>query len=868
MKILFHSVSPWVGTGYGQQTATFCPRIAGLGHDLAISAYYGLQGAQLQWNGLKVYPAYAAGYGTDVIVTHALDHFGAEKGTTFREAAAGGLIITLTDVWTQNAPLLPDMAVAAWCPVDHVTLPGITRRWFETTGAVPVAMSRHGERQLRDGGLDPLYVPHGFDSSVFKPGDRAEARERTGLPDGAFIVAMVAANVGNDGSRKAFAEQITAFAELRSKHSDALLVLHTDLENRAGVNLNRMLEKLPEGSWIGTDQYAYRKGIPNTVVADIYRSADVFTNCSWGEGFGVPIVESQACGTPVVVTDATAMSELCGAGWAVGWEPLWHESQDAWASIPRIAEIAAAYVDAYDKAEGLRGQAADFAQIYDADFVTDTYWAPALAHLERGLEQRLADARSGRHAARSEPVGVRQGDGLLWVDRGEGTEDYLGWSTHEQELGPIIASLVDEDAVFVDIGAHVGHWSLRMAGRVHAVVAVEANPVAASGLRRNVAMNDIGNVTVLEGALWDEQTTLRLDDPAGGESGGSTRTVEIDREDAGGRVVEAFPFDRLRVGTLDLDRRYVVKLDVEGADLHVLRGMAGWLGRRRPVLLIECHDYAGYYTREELESCLYGLGYTWRTVLSYKSTWSPDGPLAEPVDADYLIATPVPVGVESFNRNVAHAAVVEFAASQHVDELAEAVQLVDDLHDVDGPTAPLVVEIGCDAGGTLWAWGEVAGPVYGITLADNSYPTGGTPEVVLDPHGATVITGDSHDRAVREDLADRLDGRPVDVLVLDGDHSVEGIWSDLADYGPLVRPGGVILLHDIAVTHDERARSSVVWPFLEDQADLLGVDETRRIVSPVHALGWGVLHVGPKGFAVPDDVAGRPVANSEPGRAS
>ena len=219
------------------------------------------------------------------------------------------------------------MPIAAWTPVDHLTLPTVVRDWYRQVGAAPIAMSQFGKQALDDGlggDVEAFYVPHGIDTSVFKPGDREQAREECGIPQDAFVVGMVAANVGRDGNRKAFAEQITAFAMLRAKRSDALLMLHTDVSNQVGMNVQRFLKELPEGSYKFTDQYLYRKGLPAETVANIYRSADVLSNCSWGEGFGIPIVEAQACGTPVIVTDATAMIELCGAGWRVPYTELWH----------------------------------------------------------------------------------------------------------------------------------------------------------------------------------------------------------------------------------------------------------------------------------------------------------------------------------------------------------------------------------------------------------------------------------------------------------------------------------------------------------------------------------------------------------------
>lgn len=640
MKILFHSVAPWAPTGYGMQTGIMTPRIRDLGHDVALSVYYGLQGAQMDWNGMTCYPSYSAPYGADVIVPHALHHFGAEKCRSMEEASARGIILTLGDVWTFESPLLDQLCVGSWVPVDHLDVPDVVAGWFGVMGAIPIAMSRFGEAALQRAGLNPLYVPHGIDTSVFCPGDKAAARAAAGLPEDAFVVAMVANNVGRDGNRKAFAEQVAAFAQLRRRHSDAMLVLHTDVDQPSGMRLRAFLEHmLPRDSYTYTDIYTYRKGLNPSAVADVHRAADVLSNCSYGEGFGIPIVEAQACGTPVIVTDATAMPELCGSGWKVGWERTWHDSQGGWAAVPRIGDIADAYEQAYEKArdESMRAEAYAFAQDYDADVVTERYWKPVLAKFGGVLEAKRADlAKSGPRPVR--PATVREADGLLWIDRGPGTGDGIGWRDHEAGLAPVLEGLLPEGGVFLDVGAHVGHWSLRLAARASRVIAVEANPATAKTLRRHIAMNDLGAVVeVVELAAWDEQTALALSDPNGQAEGGSTRVLPA--EAGTGGLVAAGRLDA-QPELAGLDRLDLVKLDVEGADIHAIEGMAGLLERLRPVLLIEDHSIYGYYDRADLEAALSRLGYGWEVAYSGETVWMPDGIRDVPVPGEYLLARP------------------------------------------------------------------------------------------------------------------------------------------------------------------------------------------------------------------------------------
>jgi len=642
MKILWHSVAPWAPTGYGQQTGIFARRIKEqLGYDLALSLYYGLQGSEFDWHGIRCYPSYNAPYGSDVIVPNALHWFDAQNAKGIGDVAARGIIITLGDVWTFESPVLNQLSVGSWVPIDHLTVPDVVRNWFEVMGAIPIAMSRFGERALVEAGLQPLYVPHGIDTSVFAPGDQASAREALGVPQDAFVVGMVANNIGRDGNRKAFAEQITAFAELHRKHSDAFFIIHTDVDCSAGMRLRQFLDRtLPHGSYSFTDVTAYRKGLKPAAVADVHRAMDVLTNASYGEGFGVPIMEAQACGTPVIVTDATAMPELVGAGWKVGYEPMWHDSQGAWAAKPRIGEITDAMFEAYAQAKDLdlKAKAWQFAQDYDADTVTERYWAPALARFEGALERRRADLNSPRPP--QEQV-RRSDDGFLWLDRGPNTDDWVAYTDHEPWLRPIFDELLPEGGVMLDVGAHVGRWSIRLAGKASRIVAVEANPTTAKTLRRHLAMNDVGNVTVVEMAAWDEARELRIDDPNGRQDGGGARTLA---GDGAGVVVWANRLDDSEAAwrLADGDRLDLVKLDVEGADIHALLGMKGLLDRWGPTLLIECHDIYGYYDRADLEQTLTDLGYQWRVAASEPSNWQPGVGIIDHYRMnDYLVATPI-----------------------------------------------------------------------------------------------------------------------------------------------------------------------------------------------------------------------------------
>ena len=95
-----------------------------------------------------------------------------------------------------------------------------------------------------------------------------------------------------------------------------------------------------------------------------------------GEGFGVPVIEAQACGTPVIVSNATAQPELVGDGWLVEGQPFWNSTQAAWLHMPSVPSIVESLDAAYQRGKGTSQKAVDFAQQFNADKVFNESWKP------------------------------------------------------------------------------------------------------------------------------------------------------------------------------------------------------------------------------------------------------------------------------------------------------------------------------------------------------------------------------------------------------------------------------------------------------------------------------------------------------------
>jgi len=122
----------------------------------------------------------------------------------------------------------------------------------------------------------------------------------------------------------------------------------------------------------------------------------------------------------------------------------------------------------------------------------------------------------------------------------------------------------------------------------------------------------------------------------------------------------------------------------------------------------------------------------------------------------------------------------------------------------------VVVEIGTGRGGTLFLLTRVAAAdavLVSIDLSSADARRFGGGDVrrrqplfeafALDGQRVHFLVGDSHSAGTRGELERVLDGGRVDLLFIDGDHTVEGVKRDFELYGDLVRNGGLIAFHDI-----------------------------------------------------------------------
>lgn len=232
-------------------------------------------------------------------------------------------------------------------------------------------------------------------------------------------------------------------------------------------------------------------------------------------------------------------------------------------------------------ANPLLGLAAAAARLLPAPLKRGLY---RLGPLSRGLRSALNRAAPAGLTEVTVAGGGLQGASLL-LDMQSEKDYWLG--TYEMELQRAIQDWVKPGNVVYDLGANVGYVSLlfaRAVGPQGRVFAFEPLPANQARLRQNVGLNPGINVQLIPAAAAERSGraafALHGSDDMGhlhaSSSQPATKTIQVE--------------------TIALDdfgnvHPHLVKIDVEGAEALVLKGMHTLLRTAKPILLIELHGY-------------------------------------------------------------------------------------------------------------------------------------------------------------------------------------------------------------------------------------------------------------------------------------
>jgi FkbM family methyltransferase len=187
----------------------------------------------------------------------------------------------------------------------------------------------------------------------------------------------------------------------------------------------------------------------------------------------------------------------------------------------------------------------------------------------------------------------------------------------EPDSWAAIAQHLRSGDTFVDVGAHIGYYTLKAASTVGAsgrVLAIEPNPRTLEQLKDNVQASNATAVTIFPFACSDSEGILELF-AAPSVNTGESSLSRLNASQEGAAVVSykvrARPLDDI-VREANVSRVDVIKVDVEGAEYVVMKGGSATLSRFHPLLIAEVVDdqlKAMGSSVEKLNALLNSLGY-------------------------------------------------------------------------------------------------------------------------------------------------------------------------------------------------------------------------------------------------------------------
>lgn len=388
MKILICSNAPWIKTGYGTQAASLARRLRDAGHKVVFYCTYGLEGGVQEWEGITCLPGNGGGY-TDPIIRGHLRY------------TQPDLVITLFDIWPLAGTEIPqwihdvNAKWLAWFPVDALPI-SINNLNALKDVDYPVCIANFAEEEINR--IAPEFkvavIPHGIEKDFgYTANGRKEFRRSIQVPDDAFLFGSVGRNAYYPG-RKGFDRLIRAFAEADLPNS--YLYLHTGRWSESGsVPIEGVIEfyerehdglsqriKLP-------DDYNLVMGYSQNGMNAMYSAFDCYVQPTLGEGFGIPVLEAQACGAVVIATDCTAMPELLcpEASQLVPGAAELFVPDPSHRVLIDVPQLAAAMTEIHGLKDdpgfvGMKGRAGLWANGWDWDRIWAEYWTPLLAKIE------------------------------------------------------------------------------------------------------------------------------------------------------------------------------------------------------------------------------------------------------------------------------------------------------------------------------------------------------------------------------------------------------------------------------------------------------------------------------------------------------
>ena len=339
MKILISSNAPFVNSGYGIQSYYLSKILLELGHEVIFLAWNFIisknaRDQKLPYESIKHIALKTPNIYDEDVLNEKEDVCGKIQYYTciyenfpclidpkdvnkIIDKEKIDVFIHLLDIWIINVNSVPFSCYSiVWLPFHFYPIEETTLNATNIFSKIAF-LSEFGKRIYIESESNKKLagdvIPHIIDYedlNKYNKYDRNNFREKIGVPKDAYLISFIARN-SEESNRKTFDLNLCGFKKFFDKvGKNAYLYIHTIIDLKCNIVDIANFYQIPLNQIIVPDQNKIKKnGLENDYMVGIYRSSDILLMATCSEGFGLPLLEAQLLGCPVVATDCTAMTE-------------------------------------------------------------------------------------------------------------------------------------------------------------------------------------------------------------------------------------------------------------------------------------------------------------------------------------------------------------------------------------------------------------------------------------------------------------------------------------------------------------------------------------------------------------------------------
>ncbi len=642
-------------------------------------------------------------------------------------------------------------------------------------------------------------VPEAVNGSIFFPEDILKENSLEGYKDSRFKFLLF----GRWDYRKSTGEIINSFLETFNKDEPVDLIVSID--NPFSVDKIKTTEDRLKHYGFDDDRIKIKHFPSREDYVRYLKSGHVFLSCARSEGWNLPLIEAMACGTPSIYSNWGAQLEF---------------AQGKGIPVNIIGE---------ELASGGDGKSYDEM----VPNVKGNYCEPDFNHLFQVMRDVYINYDSYKKRVIKESEEIRKK--FTWKNAAKKAVSYLEEFddskkfivngvevTNSSDLGFLKDEMnrriyekyfrVEDNDVVVDIGSHIGLFSLSVIDRnIKKCYCLEPDDKFYQNLLVNIENSGCSDKFVLVNKAIGDHCGYEFFNVVDGLG------VEKSNNAAGDKYLPTISFSDF-INEYNIPRIDFLKLDCEGGEYDIISNEENYEFIKNNVKKIagELHLVKVPHSKKEgldLINRLKEMGF--KVVLN-----SIDG-----VD----ITNYFPSHVDYYTEILFYAEKIKPNELNHILDKAYSVGMLQARQEIESFVKFIgdkkiknVLEIGTDQGGTFYVWCYLAGEggkkisldlPHGIFGCTNYDKEDRNRQMVSWSNNVSIIEGDSHDKKYIEEIKQILNGEEIDLLFIDGDHTYNGVKKDYEMYKTLVRDEGIIAFHDIKDTEFHRQAGCFVHDF-------------------------------------------------------